>query len=129
MLTLPQRLEVGEPKAKKSKGGAPSKGKKSKKDPNAPKRPLSAFMYFSKDQRPAVKAANPDATFGELGKLLAEKWSNTLDKKVQNPSPLAPLVVSNAQCRSMRTLPRRTRSATRRRRRLLARNERLLRGG
>jgi len=56
------------------------KGKKAK-DPNAPKRPLSAFMYFSQEMRSSVKTENPDATFGELGKLLAEKWGNTGDKK------------------------------------------------
>ena len=84
-----QRLEVGDAKAKvratgekKSKITKKSGGKKGKKD--GPKRPLSAFMYFSQDQRAAVKAANPDATFGELGKLLAEKWGSTSDRKVRS---------------------------------------------
>lgn len=84
-----QRLEVGDPKAKKGRATGEKKskiskktagGKKAKKD--GPKRPLSAFMYFSQENRASVKAANPDATFGELGKLLAEKWGNTSDKKV-----------------------------------------------
>ncbi len=40
--------------------------KGSKKDPNAPKRSLSAFMLFSQEKRATVKAENPDATFGVL---------------------------------------------------------------
>jgi hypothetical protein len=38
------------------------------------KRPLSAFMFFSQAKREAVKAANPDATFGGVGKLVGEAW-------------------------------------------------------
>ena len=34
------------------------------KDPNAPKRALSAYMFFSQDWRERVKAENPDAGFG-----------------------------------------------------------------
>jgi hypothetical protein len=41
------------------------KGKKGKKDPNAPKRGLSAYMFFSQDQRATIKAENPDASFGK----------------------------------------------------------------
>jgi hypothetical protein len=52
------------PKAAKS----PKKG--AKKDPNAPKRALSAFMLFSQDKRQKVKEENPDASFGKLLILL-----------------------------------------------------------
>jgi len=49
---------------------------KAKKDgPKGPKRALSAFMYFSMDKRPTVKAENPDATFGGLGKLIGVAWA------------------------------------------------------
>ena len=40
--------------------------RKTKKDKNAPKRPLSAYMFFSQDWRERVKAENPDASFGML---------------------------------------------------------------
>ena len=30
--------------------------------------------------RPEIKAKNPEATFGELGKLLGAKWSSMDDK-------------------------------------------------
>jgi hypothetical protein len=51
------------------------KGGKKKKDPNAPKKALSAYMFFAQANRDKVKKENPDATFGELGKLLGKQWS------------------------------------------------------
>ncbi|KAL1662825.1 high mobility group box domain-containing protein [Schizophyllum commune] len=53
--------------------------RKAKKDPNAPKRALSAYMFFSQDWRERVKAENPDASFGELGKILGAKWKEMDD--------------------------------------------------
>ena len=58
-----------EPKAKKGK----------KKDPNAPKRGLSAFMFFSNAMRETIKAENPEASFGELGKIAGQKWKEMDD--------------------------------------------------
>ncbi|KAJ1967963.1 Non-histone chromosomal protein 6 [Dimargaris xerosporica] len=58
--------------------------RRAKKDPNAPKRGLSAYMFFSQDAREGVKLANPDATFGQLGKILGEKW------KTMSPAERAP---------------------------------------
>ena len=51
-----------------------SGSKKKKKDPNAPKKPKSSFMYFSNAKRAEVKAANPEASFGDIGKLLGNEW-------------------------------------------------------
>jgi len=39
--------------------------KKAKKDPNAPKRNMSAYFLYSIEARPQVKADNPDASFGD----------------------------------------------------------------
>ncbi|KAI0030846.1 high mobility group box domain-containing protein, partial [Vararia minispora EC-137] len=47
---------------------------KGKKDKNAPKRALSAYMFFSQEWRERVKTENPDASFGEVGKLLGQRW-------------------------------------------------------
>jgi len=52
----------------------PEKKKRKKKDKNAPKRSLSAFMFYSQDVRDSVKQQNPEATFGDLGRLIGEKW-------------------------------------------------------
>ncbi|KAF8070915.1 TPS5 [Scenedesmus sp. PABB004] len=53
---------------------APAKKKRRKKDPNAPKKALSAFMYFSNATRDKVKADNPGIAFGQIGKVLGEQW-------------------------------------------------------
>lgn len=48
--------------------------KKAKKDPDAPKKAMSAFMYFSNKMRPKIKAENPDISFGDLGKRIGELY-------------------------------------------------------
>jgi len=54
---------------------------KGKKDPKAPKRALSAYMFFSQDWRERVKAENPDAGFGEIGRLLGARWKELSDEE------------------------------------------------
>ncbi|XP_051176612.1 high mobility group protein DSP1-like [Leptopilina boulardi] len=51
-------------------------GKKRVKDPNAPKRPLSAFFWFCKDERAEVKSKNPAYTVGDIAKALGKKWAD-----------------------------------------------------
>jgi len=48
--------------------------KRTKKDPLKPKRALSAYMFFVQDWRERVKSENPDASFGDVGRLLGAKW-------------------------------------------------------
>ena len=50
------------------------KSSRRKKDPNAPKRALSAYMFFANENRDIIKSENPDVSFGQVGKLLGEKW-------------------------------------------------------
>ena len=45
---------------------ADSKGQTKKKDPNAPKKPMTSFMLFSNANRAKVKEQNPGISFGEL---------------------------------------------------------------
>nr|NP_001071733.1 transcription factor protein [Ciona intestinalis]BAE06487.1 transcription factor protein [Ciona intestinalis] len=52
-----------------------AKKKKKKKDPNAPKRPQSAFFLFCADRRAPLKAENPGWTVGEIAKALGKKWA------------------------------------------------------
>lgn len=58
--------------------GGKKKRKKKEKDPNAPKRALSAFMRFQLEERKKMKADPGQASmsFGEFGKSLGEKWRN-----------------------------------------------------
>jgi len=71
------------PKAKaqtKTKG----RGEKKKKDPNAPKRGLSAYMFFANEQRDNVREENPGISFGQVGKVLGDKWK-ALNEKQREP--------------------------------------------
>jgi hypothetical protein len=49
------------------------KGRKAK-DSNAPKKAMSAYLFFSVEKRVAIKAQTPEATFGELGRLVGAAW-------------------------------------------------------
>lgn len=49
-------------------------------DPNAPKRPLSAYFLFANDMRPKIKADNPDFKITEVAAALGELWKKTSDK-------------------------------------------------
>ena len=44
------------------------------KDPNAPKRPLSAFFIFSQDERPKIKSQNAALSVADVAKAIGEKW-------------------------------------------------------
>ena len=68
---------------KSSQGKKPSKNvpksvaspaSKTKKDPNAPKVPSTAWFLFSADERLKVKAEDPSLTFGEIAKLIGQRW-------------------------------------------------------
>jgi len=43
-------------------------------NPHAPKRPLSAFMYFCTEWEEGIKEQNPEASSIELGKMIGAKW-------------------------------------------------------
>lgn len=50
-------------------------------DPNAPKRGLSAYMFFANEQRENVREENPGVTFGQVGKILGERWKALSEKQ------------------------------------------------
>lgn len=58
--------------------------KRAKKDPSAPKRPMSAFLYFSQDKRRKIKDANPGMRNTEVSRILGEMWKNASDAE-RNP--------------------------------------------
>ena len=49
-----------------------NEGKKKKKDPNAPKRPTTAFFFYCADNRGKIKEKNPDLKASEVAKKLGE---------------------------------------------------------
>ena len=52
------------------------KKSRSKKDPNAPKRNMSAYFLYSIEARPKIKEENPEATFGEIARLISSKFKD-----------------------------------------------------
>jgi hypothetical protein len=54
---------------------------KAKKDPEAPKRPLSSYMFFCKVDRPNVKASNPDMKSVDITREMGKNWKALSDKK------------------------------------------------
>lgn len=50
------------------------KKKRAKKDPNAPKRALSAFFFFSNDKRQEVSAEHPEWKVGQIAQELGLRW-------------------------------------------------------
>merc|ERR1711874_66797 len=53
----------------------PTKVGKPMKDPNAPKKPLSAYFLFSQEERLKVKAQFPDYSITEIAKELGRRWA------------------------------------------------------
>ncbi|KAL3453657.1 high mobility group box domain-containing protein [Aspergillus insuetus] len=66
---------------RKAKATPARQNERKKKDPNAPKRGLSAYMFFANDNRDKVREDNPGITFGQVGKMLGEKWKALSDKE------------------------------------------------
>ncbi|KAM7339525.1 hypothetical protein ACRRTK_000140 [Alexandromys fortis] len=54
-----------------------------KKDPNAPKRPPSAFFLFCPEHRPKIKSEHPGLSVGDTAKKLGEMWSEQSAKDKQ----------------------------------------------
>lgn len=64
-------------------GGMEGKGKKRKrtKDPNAPKRALSAFFFFCNEERPAVRKVLPEGSgVGDVAKELGKRWEQVKER-------------------------------------------------
>nr|XP_029714022.1 thymocyte selection-associated high mobility group box protein TOX-like [Aedes albopictus] len=48
--------------------------KKKKRDPNEPQKPVSAYALFFRDTQAAIKGQSPNASFGEVSKIVASMW-------------------------------------------------------
>jgi len=57
--------------------------KRAKKDPAAPKRPMSAFLYFSQDRRRELKKEYPSARNTEISSKLGKIWRSLTDEQRQ----------------------------------------------
>ncbi|XP_037314154.2 TOX high mobility group box family member 4-B isoform X2 [Pungitius pungitius] len=74
----------GKPASLASVTGAvgPKKVKK-KKDPNEPQKPVSAYALFFRDTQAAIKGQNPNASFGEVSKIVASMWDSLAEEQKQ----------------------------------------------
>ncbi|XP_062315923.1 LOW QUALITY PROTEIN: TOX high mobility group box family member 2-like [Osmerus eperlanus] len=68
--------EMMKPKPKPQK-------KKKKKDPNEPQKPVSAYALFFRDTQAAIKGQNPNATFGDVSKIVASMWDGLGEEQKQ----------------------------------------------
>jgi len=57
------------------------RGTKKERDPNKPKRALSAFFFYAAEERPNVRSINPDFSVGEVAKELGRKWNELSDSE------------------------------------------------
>lgn len=75
---MQQRAVLGAAGVQQRTGGQAVSNKasgKPMKDPNAPKKPLSAYFLFSQDERLKVKAEYPDYSITEVAKELGRRWA------------------------------------------------------
>merc|ERR1712179_225585 len=54
-----------------------------KKDPKAPKQPMSAYFIFSAEQRSKVKDENPSLSFTEIARELGRRWGDLIPSEKQ----------------------------------------------
>ena len=57
-----------------------TKNTKKQKDPNAPKKNKSSYLFYCAKNRDIIKNKNPDATFGEVAKLVSAEWKKCKEK-------------------------------------------------
>ncbi|XP_067856265.1 TOX high mobility group box family member 2 isoform X3 [Heptranchias perlo] len=62
---------------------AKTQKKKKKKDPNEPQKPVSAYALFFRDTQAAIKGQNPNATFGDVSKIVASMWDSLGEEQKQ----------------------------------------------
>lgn len=82
------KKKVSKPKAKASpppesdESGSeevekPKKGRREKKakDPNAPKRAMTPYLFYSQERRPGAKSENPGMNTRDLSRKMGEEWN------------------------------------------------------
>ena len=78
-----KKEEEEEEKQKKQKIMKKKKKKKKKKDPNAPKKALSAYLYFGQTARAKIKEEMPELKGKEVMPEIGKRWK-ALDEEVRH---------------------------------------------
>ena len=55
--------------------------KRGKKDKNAPKRPISAYLFYNQERREKLKKEKPNLDNKELIKAMSEEWNKLTDEE------------------------------------------------
>ncbi|GFS87256.1 TOX high mobility group box family member 4-B [Nephila pilipes] len=79
-LLTPEPVDTTVPKVTKK---PKAQKKKKKRDPNEPQKPVSAYALFFRDTQAAIKGQSPNASFGEVSKIVASMW-DSLDIERKN---------------------------------------------
>ena len=58
-------------------------GRPFKKARTGPKRPRSAYVYFTMDARATVQRENPNLWYGEITLIIASRWNESTDEEKQ----------------------------------------------
>ena len=61
-----------------------SKKKRAKRDPNAPKKAKTSFLYFAEVQRPLLKHEHPSMSFADIGKEIGARWQKLSPSEKQS---------------------------------------------
>lgn len=88
---VPKRGDKGGKKGA-SKAAAKKGGKRKRKDPDAPKKPLSSYMFYMAARRNAVASGNPELKFGDIARKVSEEWK-ALDAETKKVRPRAALAL------------------------------------
>lgn len=54
-----------------------------KKDPDAPKKPLTAYMVWLQENRATIKDKHPGISLIDIAKKAGEMWKEVADKSVR----------------------------------------------
>jgi hypothetical protein len=86
-MNIDPALNTAEPEQAKDKDGKPKKEKVKRvvkpKDPNAPKRPPSAYLIFQNAMREEMKAAHPEFSYKEILNEISERWKKISPEEKQ----------------------------------------------
>lgn len=59
------------------------KAAKKEKDPNAPKRNLTSYIFFVQEVRERIAQENPTLTAIDIARILGDRWNALSDKEKQ----------------------------------------------
>lgn len=72
---------VAEEESPVASPGPDKKRKRAKKDPNAPKIPMSSYLCYSRSARAQIKQEHPEMPNGDIVKEMGRRWKLLTEKE------------------------------------------------